>query len=144
MWLMTTFGFFSVVQKAGTEGLTIRARVGADLDRLRDRYLPGLTATQSTPRSDYAYRAKTTHAELAAAMAKIVADVTYDNFKSEVEAVQGYARESVYAEVWSVLHGGLPPLDRGDRFVATREPAAPGDAGPGARGARRRRPRAAP
>lgn len=36
MWLMTTFGYFSVVQKLGTTGLTIRARVPAELARLRE------------------------------------------------------------------------------------------------------------
>ena len=44
-------------------------------------------------------------------MARIVADVGYDNFKSEVEKVEGRPREVVYAKVWSVLYAGLPPLD---------------------------------
>ena len=35
MWLFTTVGFFSVVQKPGTDKLTVRARVAPDLDRLR-------------------------------------------------------------------------------------------------------------
>ena len=88
MWLVTTFGYFSVVQKSATKGLTVRARVRSDLDRLRERYLPGLSPTKATPSNDYAYRATTSHAELGAAMAKIVADVTYANFKSEVERVR--------------------------------------------------------
>ena len=111
MWLFTTFGFFSVVQKVGTEHLTVRARVRVDLDRLRDRYLPGLTATEVTPDNDYAYRATVPHADLAEAMGRIVADITFDNFKAEVENVQGHPREVVYARVWSVLNSGLPPLD---------------------------------
>ena len=108
---MTTFGFFSVVQKRGTTHLTVRARVGSDLDRLRKRYLPALTATTLTPDNDYAYRATTEHEDLARAMGKIVADITYDNFKSEVDRAQGHPRELVYAKVWSVLNAGLPPLD---------------------------------
>ena len=111
MWLLTTFGFFSVVQKAGTKTLTVRARVRVDLDRLRDRYLPDLSPTKVTPGNDYRYRASVTHEALAAAMGKIVADITYDNFKSEVERKQGHARETIYAKVWSVLNAGLPPLD---------------------------------
>ena len=47
-------------------------------------------------------------------MARIVGDIRYDNFKSEVESVQGHARESVYARVWGVLDAGLPPLDERD------------------------------
>ena len=45
MWLFTTIGFFSVVQKPRQSGLTIRARVAADLGQLRERYLPSLSAT---------------------------------------------------------------------------------------------------
>jgi hypothetical protein len=45
MWLFTTFGFFSVVQKSHSDGLTVRARDAADLDRLRAEYLPELSAT---------------------------------------------------------------------------------------------------
>lgn len=112
MWLMTTFGFFSVVQKHGTKNLTVRARVQADLDRLRESYLPELTPTRTTPDNDYRYRATVSHADLGAALARIVADITYDNFKSEVERTQGRSREVVYHDVWGVLHDGLPPLDK--------------------------------
>jgi 8-oxo-dGTP pyrophosphatase MutT (NUDIX family) len=115
MWLMTTFGFFSVVQKKGTKQLTVRARVQNDLDRLRRQYLPTLSLTQETLGSDYRYRATVSHADLGAAMARIVGDIHYHNFKSEIDHVQGHARESVYAKVWSVLSVGLPPLDESDR-----------------------------
>ena len=61
MWLFTPFGFFSIVQKpadksAGT--LTVRARVGVDLDNLRQRYLPSLGPTQAAAGTDYRYRAR--------------------------------------------------------------------------------------
>ena len=42
MWLFTTSGFFSIVQKTGDVHLTVWARVAADLDALRQRYLPAL------------------------------------------------------------------------------------------------------
>lgn len=123
---MTTLGFFSVVQKEGTQFLTVRARVASDLDRLREQYLPTLSATKETPNNDYRYRATVSHAELGSAMAKIVADVTYSNFKSEVEDVQGLAREQVYAKVWSVLNQGLPPLDKtsGAKKATTHKPTS--------------------
>jgi hypothetical protein len=38
MWLVTTFGFFSIVSKPGDAAravLTVRARSAADLERLR-------------------------------------------------------------------------------------------------------------
>ena len=52
MWLFTNFGFFSVVQKTGTKNLTIRARVKADLDTLRNLYLPELGLTRGKAGSD--------------------------------------------------------------------------------------------
>lgn len=112
MWLFTTFGFFSIVQKPGETGLQVRARDAADLDRLRERYLPTLSATIPTPAGDYRFRALVSHADLAGAMGDIVRDVTYANFKNAVAASCGEARHDLYAEVWSVMlrlqrpHGG--------------------------------------
>ncbi len=111
MWLTTTFGFFSIVQKDGDKHLTVRARVRADLDELRTRYLPELSKTVALDRTDYRYRATVPGAALAKAMAAIVADITYDNFKAEVELRQGQDRELVYSRVWGVLHDDLPKLD---------------------------------
>jgi hypothetical protein len=120
MWIMTTIGFFSVVQKEGTSHLTVRARVGSDLDRLRERYLPGLSATKRTGdpgvrASDYPYRATVSHTDFAAAMSKMVADIGYANFKDEVERKQGHARESAYHDVWSVLSQKLRVIDKQER-----------------------------
>lgn len=120
MWIMTTVGFFSVVQKEGANHLTVRSRVAADLDQLRARYLPELSPTTATPGNDYRYRATVSHAAFGDAIARIVADVTYSNFKSEVEHVQGLERELVYAKVWTVLHQGLPPLDKPSAAAKTK------------------------
>jgi len=43
MWLITNFGFFSVVQKPGDDMLTVRSRVKADLEELQNRYIPNLS-----------------------------------------------------------------------------------------------------
>jgi hypothetical protein len=45
MWLFTNIGFFSAVQKSGTDCLTIRSRVKGDLETLREKYLPELSPT---------------------------------------------------------------------------------------------------
>jgi len=103
MWLFTSFGFFSIVQKAGMPHLTIRTRVKADLDRLRERYLPELGPTTGKVGTDYPWRAVVPHAALAAAMGKIVMDVSYPNFKNEVAAKQGKARAARYHQVWDVI-----------------------------------------
>jgi hypothetical protein len=46
MWIMTTIGFFSIVQKPedkDDDTMTIRSRVKSDLIALRDHYLPNLS-----------------------------------------------------------------------------------------------------
>jgi hypothetical protein len=94
--------------------------------RLRDRYLPTLTPTFEKPGSDYHYCATVPHADLGAAMTRIVSKIHYGNFKLEVEDVHGHGRETVYAKVWMVLNAGLPPLDKLD-LAATKAnaPSAP-------------------
>ena len=107
MWLLTVHGFFSIVQKPGEENLCVRARVSDDLDRLHGKYLPTLTETKETPGGDYRYRAWVSHDELAAGLQRIVADLSYSNFKNAVTQ-RDPERAHVYAEVWRAL-GALQP-----------------------------------
>lgn len=103
MWIFTTFGFFSVVQKPGTDYLTLRARARDDLEALRARYLPTLSKTISGGGTYYPFRATVPHDELADAMVEIVRDVTYANFKSQVQHEAGEHRAHVYGRVWTEL-----------------------------------------
>jgi hypothetical protein len=107
MWLLIPEGFFSIVQKHGEEELCVRARVRADLDRLRAAYLPTLGETVETPGGDYRYRAWISRHDLAAGMTGIVRNLDYANFKDEV-ARHYTSRAHVYSRVWSVL-GDLQP-----------------------------------
>lgn len=107
MWLITPFGFFSVVQKnsdikAGT--LTIRARLRSDLARLKQQYLPSLSHISESSDSDYRFRATATKTEVGQAMAQLVENIDYSNFKSEVHKKQGYYRAQLYGKLWSVLY----------------------------------------
>ena len=104
MWLFTTIGFFSVVQKRGDLGLTVRARVASDLDRLREQYLPELSGTIRKAGTDYPFRATVSHEAFALGLAKIGSDIRYDNFKSAVAKQMGHKRAQIYGQVWSVLH----------------------------------------
>jgi 8-oxo-dGTP pyrophosphatase MutT (NUDIX family) len=104
MWLFTNIGFFSAVQKPGTDFLTVRARVKQDLDNLREKYLPHLSATQAKGGTDYPWRATVSHADFAAALGKIAMDIDYSNYKNEVTARQGKARASRYGKVWQALY----------------------------------------
>lgn len=106
MWLLTTIGFFSIVQKTkdrGTDVLTVRARAPGDLEKLRDRYLPGLGEIIASPEHDYAFRAFVDRGELAGAIGRILMDIDYPNFKSAVAQEAGYAREQIYDDVWEAL-----------------------------------------
>ncbi len=103
MWIFTTFGFFSAVQKPGDDLLTIRARSAADLDRLRERYLPTLDATVTGAGTDYPHRARCRRDALVRALGEITRDLTYSNFKSAVGAEMGYERAGTYGKVWSAL-----------------------------------------
>jgi 8-oxo-dGTP pyrophosphatase MutT (NUDIX family) len=114
MWMMTTFGFFSIVEKpsdraAGT--LTVRARARADLDHLRAEILPGLGPTVDHAGTDYPYRAVAPRGEVAVALANLAMKLDYANFKDAVAARQGKPRAQAYGQVWSVLHDieDLPP-----------------------------------
>jgi 8-oxo-dGTP pyrophosphatase MutT (NUDIX family) len=105
MWLFTTFGFFSVVLKPDDSQLTIRSRTRGDLQRLRQHYLPQATPPRAHGGTDYPWRMRCNHAELAEAMSRIVADIGYGNFKDEVAMVTGQTRARRYGDVWQALYG---------------------------------------
>ena len=112
MWIFTTIGFFSVTEmQEKPEVLQVRARVRGDLDLLRTKYLPELTKTVELKGRDYPYRAYTDRPCFSAAMVQIVHDLTYSNFKNEVDRVQGRPRELLYAKVWSVMYGAERKLE---------------------------------
>jgi 8-oxo-dGTP pyrophosphatase MutT (NUDIX family) len=105
MWLMTKFGFFSIVDKPEDKGkgmLTIRARVRKDLDSLR-HYLPQMGEIVSNAGSDYRFRVRVKKEDWAAASSKIALDIDYPNFKDKVAKEQGKSRASIYGKVWSAL-----------------------------------------
>lgn len=104
MWIFSTIGFFSVVQKRGDDQLTVRSRFPEDLDLLRERFMPELGPTETTPRADYRYRARITHEAFDDGVVRLVAAIDYDNFKSEVSRRQGPERAHIYGDVWSVLY----------------------------------------
>jgi hypothetical protein len=107
MWILTTTGFFSIVQKPWDQPkgtLTIRSRVSADLEGLR-AYIPEMSEIIESEDSDYRYRAVAKREAMMAVLATLVADIDYDNFKSEVASRQGYRRAAVYGDVWQVLDG---------------------------------------
>ena len=104
MWLMTDFGFFSIVKKEGEEHLTVRARKKEDLLNLKERYLPSAGAIEVSDYTDYRYRVHVRREVFAEALRDIAMDIDYPNFKSSVAAKQGKARARAYEDVWHRLY----------------------------------------
>jgi hypothetical protein len=105
MWLMTNFGFFSIVKKEGEENLTVRARAKQDLLSLKDRYLPQMGAIEVSDYNDYRYRVRVPREVFAEALRDIALDIDYPNFKNSVAKKQGKGRARVYEDVWQRLYG---------------------------------------
>ena len=107
MWLITPFGFFSIVQKPadipqGT--LTLRARVKSDLETLKAQLLPTLGLISESNSNDYRFRAQAPQEDVAQAMDQMARQVRYSNFKNEVAKRQGQARAHLYHDVWDMLY----------------------------------------
>jgi len=105
MWIFTTIGFFSVVRKPGGKLLTIRARCGDDLDRLRAKFMPSLSATITGAGTDYPVRGTICPADFAQGLAQMGESIDYSNFKDAVAKQMGKHRAGLYAQVWSTLQG---------------------------------------
>ena len=112
MWLVTTRGFYSVVDDTTDpdgQTLLIRARVRGDLEALGD-LLPGIEVRE-TPDHDYRYRTTATRSAFAEVASKLAAEIDYPNFKNAVASRQGSERAHLYSDVWSTLlrlqRGGL-------------------------------------
>ena len=110
MWLMTNFGFFSIVKKEGEANLTMRSRVKQDLLNFKEHYLPSVGAIEESEYADYRYRVRVPREAFAEALKDIALDVDYPNFKHSVARRQGKARARVYEDVWHRLYD----LQRGD------------------------------
>lgn len=96
----------------------MRGRVQSDIDDLRARYLPELTATEVDTRGDYWFRGRAPREAVARAIAAMAMEISYPSFKDEVRRVQSPEREAIYASAWTVfrrlqqppIHGGLPVM----------------------------------
>ena len=128
MWLLTPLGFFSIMCKPDDVGrgtLTIRARVKSDLEALRECLVPDLGEIEESAGTDYRYRANAKRNQVAEALAKLVQDLDYENFKNEVAKKQGKHRATIYGKVWDVLYG----LQTATEQQVSRQSAS-GDVGP--------------
>lgn len=104
MWIFTTYGFFSVVNKtdpsrydedieASEEEMEVRSRYREHLELLIERFPEQIGDEKILayddpgfqPGTDYEYRIKINAEQWIHLAAMLAADVTYPNFKSEVQ-----------------------------------------------------------
>jgi hypothetical protein len=125
MWLFTTTGFFSIVEKPEDRAagkLTVRARVKSDLAALRSRYLPELGPINERT-GDYRFHAKAPRRAVARALALAAEDIGYSNFKNEVARTQGPVRHDLYARVWEAMWELQQPTHPSARPPRRRSPS---------------------
>ncbi len=112
MWLLTTQGFYSVVaHRDDPEKLLVRARTRADIEALREQ-IPSLEPFED-PAADYRHRAVVSRAEWLVAVALLVTEIDYDNFKDAVAAQQSSERAALYGVLWRELRRLQQPAGDG-------------------------------
>jgi hypothetical protein len=102
MWLMTRYGFFSVVLKPNGE-FQVRARAKRHLEALKARF-KWKYKVAATPAGDYGWRLVVPQAEFAAVCLALVAEITWDNFKTECgKTANDPAYVHALHDVWSTM-----------------------------------------
>jgi hypothetical protein len=101
MWLSFNNAFLSVVHKdCADDELLVRARRQGDIERV----FPGVQV-RKTPNNDYLFRAVVKRERVAAALAKLVGELNYDNFKNSVREPDLHR---AYGRVWHVMSDVQP------------------------------------
>ena len=105
MWLMTKYGFYSIVQKQSNE-YHVRSRERRDLQNLIDKVpLRGSVISESKS-SDYLARIIVDH-DIVTKILKFLGDtLDYDNFKQRISETPDQAHKP-YHSVWKVIADSL-------------------------------------
>lgn len=118
MWIASTKGFFSIVEKHPGE-FQIRARERGDLDNLKTTVHSLCNeAIIETPKADYRYRMVINRAQVMDTVTTLAMAIDYSNFKNAVHATPGQENKSrPYMTVWSALGAVQPggPYGRAER-----------------------------
>lgn len=104
MWLMTQYGFFSIVRQGEDSAFyVVRARVRNDLENLRRLAQLDSDIVESED-ADYRYRIFISSDELETAMSVLAQTVDYENFKQRIGDLPDQRQKSgAYHHVWSLL-----------------------------------------
>ena len=100
MWLFTTSGFISIVEKDANH-LAVRARDSLSLSPLAQSYDVEI---RSTPTADYPYRIFITKDQFKNWLSNQPGQIQYKNFKSEATTTRGKKFSDVLLKVWSAMH----------------------------------------
>jgi hypothetical protein len=98
MWIFTTEGFISVVEKPGETELTVRARDERSLATLSAA--AGVSVIE-TPMADYPFRIIVSREVLSAWLVEHVDGLDYSNFKSAVGRSRGWDYSHALSAVWA-------------------------------------------
>lgn len=99
MWIMTTRGFYSVVEhREDPDKVMVRARCKEDIDAL-SKLIPSAELFELST-SDYAWRVVVSRDQWIDALTEMSHQVDYDNFKNAVESVKHH---DAYMNVWADL-----------------------------------------
>lgn len=97
MWIFTTKGFISVVDKGGDGStLLVRGRRKGEIEALFPEAM-----VQKTPKNDYRFRARIDRERVAQVVAHELRTLAYDNFKG---ATKDRVRHDAYMEVWEAMY----------------------------------------
>lgn len=132
MWIMTPYGFFSVVCAKDSSDLleadlprddkmVIRARDRAHLENLK-KAIPGrLPRINSHAGTDYPFRITADRDVVLAVVARMAEDIDYTNFKNEAHRVSPKDKpfHKFLMEIWNLGHSMSP---RNVRGVTSRHP----------------------
>lgn len=110
MWLMTKYGFYSIVQKR--RGIYhIRAREAGDLGILTAPGGPLAGERILEGQSDYPYRVIVGAVEVRRLMEFLAQSLDYSNFKAEIDR-QPHQQRKPYHRVWALLADALGSFGR--------------------------------
>jgi hypothetical protein len=107
MWLMTRFGFFSIVMDNQNKIYKVRARAKKDLQNLLDE-VPQLKNHEilTYPSADYRYRILIDQAQLNALYAHFASTINYGNFKDAIYDIADQKDKlGHYHRVWEEMYG---------------------------------------
>lgn len=105
MWLMTKYGFYSIVEKYPGE-FHVRSREVKDLDNLIAGVpLPG-AQIRTSQETDYLARIIVKKGDVQKILAFLADNIDYSNFKDKIDRTPDQAHKP-YHEVWGVLARAL-------------------------------------